>query len=781
MLNIEIDGKKMQVEAGSMVIEAADAAGIYIPRFCYHKKLSVAANCRMCLVDVEKVAKPVPACATPVTEGMRISTRSQKTLDAQKGVMEFLLINHPLDCPICDQGGECDLQDLAVGYGKDVGRYTENKRIVKDKDLGPLIATDMTRCIHCTRCVRFGEELAGLMELGATGRGEHMRIGTYVERSVTSELSGNMIDLCPVGALTSKPFRYSARAWELIDVPGVSPHDCVGTNTIVQVRRNKVMRVLPRENEALNEVWLSDRDRFSYEALDSDDRATVPMIKQNGEWRETDWQTALQFAADGLRKVVSTHGADMLGALAAPQATLEEFFLLQRLMRGLGSGNVDHRLRQRDFSDDDIAPAFPALELSIAQLEEVDRALLIGSNIRKEQPLLGLRLRKAFLDGAQIAAVNAVDYEFTFDVRHKSIVSPAQLAASCARIAVAAGSKAGQAIPDALKALAGGEASDQERAIADLLASGERKVILLGALALDHPQAATLKAIAEHLAEWTGAKLGWLAAANSAAGHLAGCLPARDAAGAKAGRAGLNAAQMLAEPRKGYLLLGVEPELDCADGATARKAMAEAEFVVAIHAFKSGVAEFAQVLLPAAAFTESSGTYVNCEGRWQSIPAAVKPLGDSRPAWKILRVLGNLLKVAGFDYTSAEEIRDQVGGRDLAPSARSRGARFGAAAASGKLTRIEELPIYRVDALTRRSAPLLNTVDNRAPVVRLHPRDGQALGLDDNARVRVRAGGGEAVLPIALDARVPTGGVWIPAGYAETARLGIGDVELTRA
>jgi len=780
MLNIEIDGKKMQVEAGSMVIEAADAAGIYIPRFCYHKKLSVAANCRMCLVDVEKVAKPVPACATPVTEGMRISTRSQKTLDAQKGVMEFLLINHPLDCPICDQGGECDLQDLAVGYGKDVGRYTENKRIVKDKDLGPLIATDMTRCIHCTRCVRFGEELAGLMELGATGRGEHMRIGTYVERSVTSELSGNMIDLCPVGALTSKPFRYSARAWELIDVPGVSPHDCVGTNTTVQVRRNKVMRILPRENEAVNEVWLSDRDRFSYEALDSDDRATVPMIKQDGQWRETDWQTALQFAADGLRKVASAQGADMLGALAAPQSTLEEFFLLQKFMRGIGSGHVDHRLRQRDFSDDDIAPAFPALELPIAQLEEVDRALLIGSNIRKEQPLLGLRLRKAFLDGAQIAAVNVVDHEFTFDVRHKAIVSPARLVASCARIAVAAGGQAGQTIPDALKALAGGDADAPERAIADMLASGERKVILLGAVALNHPQAASLKAIAEHLAEWSGAKLGWLAPANSAAGHLAGCLPLREAAGAKAGRAGLNAARMLAEPRKGYLLLGVEPELDCADGTAARAAMVQAEFVVAIHSFKSGVMEFAQVLLPAAAFTESSGTYVNCEGRWQSIPAAVKPLGDSRPAWKILRVLGNLLNVAGFDYTSAEEIRDQVGGRELAPSARSRGARFGAAAASGKLARIEELPIYRVDAVTRRSPPLLSTADNPAPVVRLHPRQAQALGLEDKALARVRVGGGEAVLPIALDPRVPEGGVWIPAGYAETAHLGVGDAELIR-
>ena len=781
MLNIEIDGKKLQVEAGSMVIEAADAAGIYIPRFCYHKKLSVAANCRMCLVDVEKVAKPVPACATPVTEGMRISTRSQKTLDAQKGVMEFLLINHPLDCPICDQGGECDLQDLAVGYGKDVGRYTENKRIVKDKDLGPLIATDMTRCIHCTRCVRFGEELAGLMELGATGRGEHMRIGTYVERSVTSELSGNMIDLCPVGALTSKPFRYSARAWELIDVPGVSPHDCVGSNTTLQVRRNKVMRVLPRENEAINEVWLADRDRFSYEALDSDDRATVPMIKQNGEWRETDWQTALQFAADGLRKVIDTHGADMLGALAAPQSTLEEFFLLQKLLRGLGCSNIDHRLRQRDFSDDDIAPAFPALEMPIAQLETVDRVLLIGSNIRKEQPLLGLRLRKAFLDGARIAVVNPLDYEFTFDVAHKSIVSPAQLVGACARIAIAAGSKGGKTIPDALKALAGGEANAHERAIADMLTGGERKAVLLGAVALSHSQAATLKAIAEHMAEWTGATLGWLAPANSAAGHLAGCLPAREAGGAKAARAGLNAARMLAEPRKGYLLLGVEPVLDCADGAAAHKAMVEAEFVVALHAFKSGVMEFAHVLLPAAAFTESSGTYVNCEGRWQSIPAAVKPLGDSRPAWKILRVLGNLLNVAGFDYTSVEEIRDQVGGRDLAPSARSRGARFGGAAASGKLMRIEELPIYRVDALTRRSAPLLNTADNPAPVVRLHPRDAQMLGFDNDARVRVRVGGGEAVLPVVHDARVSPGSAWIPAGYTETARLGVGDVELTRA
>jgi len=770
-IKIEIDGQALEVEPGTTVIEAADAAGIPIPRFCYHEKLSVAANCRMCLVDVEKAPKPMPACATPVTDGMKVATRSTKAINAQKGVMELLLINHPLDCPVCDQGGECELQDLAVGYGGDVSRYQEAKRIVKDKDIGPLIATDMTRCIHCMRCVRFGEELAGLMELGATGRGEHTRVGTYVQQSVDSELSGNMIDLCPVGALTSKPFRYSARAWELNDHFSVSPHDGVGSNLTVQVRRNQVMRVLPHPNEEVNEVWLADRDRYSYEAVNSPERLLKPMVRDGQTWRETDWTTALQSVVTGLRRVIDRHGAGQLGALAAPGSTLEEFYLLQKLVRALGSTNVDHRLRQRDFRDDADTALYPYLGLPIRELENVDCALLIGSNIRKEQPLLGLKLRKAFRRGAALYAVNPVDFAFSFDLRAKSITDPSGLIASLARIVREVATRRQFPMPPEVGALADGNSTDGEQEIAAALVEAKRGIVLLGQLAQHHPNAATLRALADLLAELTGVRLGVLAEANSAAAWLAGCVPMRGENGAPLAASGRHAADMLKRPLKAYLVFGAEPELDCADGRQALETLRQAEFVVNFATFKSASNDHAHVLLPLAPFTETDGTRVNGEGRFQSFTAAVTPAGEARPGWKILRVLGNQLGLGGFDYVSAQAVRAAVGDA-VAPSARLQARSFRAVTPVSGLQRIGEVPMYRVDALVRRAPALQKTRDNIGAVACMNPREAQKHNVGGSARVRVIAGGALVTLDFLIDRRIPDGCVYIPAGYPEVTAIG---------
>ncbi len=773
MLHIEIDGQKLEVKEGSMIIEAADAAGIYIPRFCYHKKLSVAANCRMCLVDVEKIPKPLPACATPVTEGMVVRTSSPKAVSAQKGVMEFLLINHPLDCPICDQGGECELQDLAVGYGGNVSRFTEKKRVVMDKYIGPLIATDMTRCIHCTRCIRFGQEIGGIMELGATGRGEHLRIGTYVERSVDSELSGNMIDLCPVGALTSRPFRFTARSWELHSSPSVSPHDCVGSNLNVEVRRNKVMRVLPRENEEINEIWLSDRDRFSYTALNAEERLLTPMIRQQGSLVETDWTTALEFAAAGIRRLLEAHGAASLGALASPTSTLEEFYLLQKLMRALGSGNVDHRLRTRDFSGDEREAPFPWLGQTIRELESLDAVLLIGSHVRKDQPLIAHRLRKAFLAGARLAAVNPIDYEFAFDLQAKVVAAPDEMLRALARIAQVLGDEAGRALPEPVQSwITGTVPGAQEREIVRILRSAKRSAVLLGDFAASHARAADLRALAELIADFSGAQLGRLSAANSVGGWLAGCLPHRGPGGS-ATTAGLNAYDMLAQPRQGYLILGAEPELDCWDGANARRALGAAEIVVALSTYQGAAMDYAHVLLPLAPFTETSGTFVNCEGRWQSFAGAVSPAGEARPGWKILRVLGNVLGKQGFDYTSSEQVRDEVAHHAVTPSVRSLRWSLGTPPVPlDGLVRIAEVPLYASDPLVRRAASLQQTQDNAPPVARMNGAETQRRGLGGVTAVRVAVGAGEVSLGLMIDERVPAGCIWIPWGYAETAPLG---------
>lgn len=777
MISFEIDGHDLKAPRGAMVIEAADAAGIEIPRFCYHRKLSVAANCRMCLVEVEKVPKPLPACATPVTEGMKVFTRSPKAIEAQRGIMEFLLINHPLDCPICDQGGECDLQEMSIGYGNDFSEYHESKRVVPDKNIGPLIATEMTRCIHCTRCVRFGDEIAGVRELGATGRGENTRIGTYIEQAVASEVSANIIDLCPVGALTSKPFRFTARAWEMTTRDGISAHDCIGSNLHIKLRRNEVMRVDPRVNEAINEEWLSDRDRFSYEGLHSDQRLLHPMIKQEGQWRETDWSTALQFAVSRLQAVKAQQGGEGLGALLSPNATLEEMYLLQKLMREMGSQNIDHRLRQIDFRCQADMPRFPALGLELAGLEQLDAALLIGSHVRKEQPIAALRLRKAAVAGAAIMFVNPLRHEFNFPVQRNEVTGLAGMEHMLAGVLKQLMAQGGTVVPDGLgKLLDKVVVNEAHRDIAARLNKAERGVVLLGNQAAMHPGYSTLCALAQMIARTSGARIGFLTeGANSAGAWLAGALPHRQAGGQRSSACGQNALEMLLKPCKAYVLLNIEPELDCADPAAALAALQAAYSVVALTPFRSQTMEsYADVLLPVAPFTETSGTFVNVEGRWQSFQGVAAPRGEARPAWKVLRVLGNLLDLRHFDYFSAEEIRDEIAALETAAQASSTSWPLPPQLADTHegLVRIAEVPLYAADNLVRRAGALQQTTDaGRAEAVICSAQAGR-LGLADGARVLVSDGDEQVSLPLRVDERVPDAAVLIPQGVPGTEGLG---------
>jgi NADH-quinone oxidoreductase subunit G len=776
MVEIEIDGRKVQVSEGSMLMDAANKLGIYIPHFCYHKKLSIAANCRMCLVDVEKAPKPLPACATPVVQGMVVHTASAKAKQAQKGVMEFLLINHPLDCPICDQGGECQLQDLAVGYGASESRYTEPKRVVFRKDLGPLIAAEeMTRCIHCTRCVRFGQEIAGQMELGMAGRGEHSEILAFVGRTVDSELSGNMIDLCPVGALTSRPFRYAARTWELARRKSVAPHDSLGSNLIVQVKNQRVLRVVPYENEEVNECWLSDRDRFSYEGLYAADRLTRPMLKQGGQWREVDWPDALDFVAGALNHVKAEHGAGEIGALAAANSTLEELYLLGKLVRALGSDNVDFRLRQADFSADAQRAGAPWLGMKVAEIDTLDRVLLVGSFLRKDHPLLAARVRHAVKRGAQVHVVHAVDDDLLMPLAGKAIVAPDAWVQTLAEIATAVAQLRGIAAP--VDGVAPGAAA---KTIAASLGSGSNAAILLGNAAVQHPQAAQLHAWAQWLAQALGCRFGFLGeAANSVGGYLAGAVPAQG---------GLNAAQMIAAPRRAYLLWNFEPEFDTANPAATIKALGAADVVIACSPYRNGALEYAHAILPIAPFTETSGTFVNTEGRAQSFNGAVQALGDARPGWKVLRVLGNALGLPGFDYDTPEAVRSDAIPRDIA--ARLSNATTLAPALvppAGGTRRVADVPIYFVDAIVRRAASLQKTRDARPPKAAANAATLARFGLapGDKARVVQAAPQGEAsaLLECAVDDRLPDGVVRVPAAHASTATLGamFGPIALERA
>ena len=706
MVEIELDGKKVQVLEGSTVMHAAEKAGTYIPHFCYHKKLSIAANCRMCLVDVEKAPKPMPACATPVTQGMIVHTKNDKAIKAQKGVMEFLLINHPLDCPICDQGGECQLQDLAVGYGSGASRYAEEKRVVFYKDVGPLVSMqEMSRCIHCTRCVRFGQEVAGVMELGMSHRGEHAEIETFVGMSVDSELSGNMIDICPVGALTSKPFRYSARTWELSRRKSISPHDSTGANLIVQVKNNKVMRVVPLENEDVNECWIADRDRFSYEALNSEERLTSPMLKQGGEWKSVDWQTALEYVANGLKQIKADHGPESIGMLVSPHSTLEELHLAAKLTRGLGSDNIDYRLRHAEFSP---SSAVRWLGTSIASLSHLQRVLVVGSNLRKDHPLFAQRIRQAARRGCKVNVVASAAELSSADAWALPVTnclsSPAaEWVQKLADIASAV------ALEKGLNSPVEGRITDAAKAIAASLAGGERKAILLGNAATHHANASSLLALAGWIGEQTGCTVGYLTeAANSVGAQFVEAMPKSQ---------GLNAGDMLNGRLKAVVLLNNEPEFDSAMGCASPQALNASQMIVTMSPFKTNMS-FSDVLLPIAPFSETSGTFVNAEGRFQSFHAVVKPLAETRPAWKILRVLGNLMALPGFDFESSQDVLTQIAGDSPTFINRDRLDNTTDASVRLLLTNDEPLPvvasIYQTDSLVRRATSLQLTADAKA-------------------------------------------------------------------
>ena len=766
MLEIEIDGKKLTVPTGSTVMDAAHANGTYIPHFCYHKKLSIAANCRMCLVEVEKAPKPLPACATPVTDGMKVHTHSDTAVKAQHGVMEFLLINHPLDCPICDQGGECQLQDLAVGYGNVSSRYQEEKRVVPAKEMGPLVsAAEMSRCIHCTRCVRFTEEIGGYQEIGMAHRSEHSQILPFLNKTVDSEISGNVIDLCPVGALTSKPFRYSARPWELSRRKTVSPHDGLGANMIVQVKHNRVMRALPLENEAINECWLADRDRFSYEALSSGARLTQPMVKQDGKWIATDWQTALDYIAKGLRGVIRDHGADAVGFLATPHSTVEELYLTKKLASGLGVDSTDYRTRHSDFSRDSLQQGALWLGSSIAELADANALLLVGSTLRKEQPLLAARLRQSVKKGLALCVVNPIHENLLTHVHAEMTVTPSGMVDALKAVLKAVLTQQGSSSTLDVVSIS---PCSQAEAIAASLIANDQAVIALGNLAQHSPWFGDLLALANELARLTGARVAVLGeAANSVGAELT----------FKPGSKGANAGQMFAVPKKAYVLLNTELDSDTYHPQRALKAAEQAETVVVLSAFRSDAAlQYADVMLPITPFTETSGAFVNMEGRLQAFNGVVKPLGDARPAWKVLRVLGNLLGLPGFEFNSAEEVRAewQAAQGDIAARLSNALAslNLGSASAVTGLARVGEVPIYQADALCRRAPSLQATADARAPRASAHPGVLAAAGVQAGQEVCLKQEGHSIRIAIDADERLPLGVVRLAAAHPATVALG---------
>jgi NADH-quinone oxidoreductase subunit G len=758
---IEIDGVAISVPKGSMIIQAADRAGIPIPRFCYHEKLPIAANCRMCLVDVEKAPKPMPACATPVMADMKVYTQSKRALDSQRNVMEFLLINHPLDCPICDQGGECELQDVALGYGRSVSRFVEKKRVVADEDIGPLIATDMTRCIHCTRCVRFVAEIAGTFELGGMNRGEALQIGTYIGKSIDSELSGNIIDVCPVGALTNKPFRYRARAWELTARDSIGYHDALGGNLHLHLRNREVLRAVPRANEAINETWAADRDRYSHTGLAAADRLQRPLLRDGDSWREADWSEAIARAAELLR--AST--GDALGMLVHPSTSNEEGALLAQLAAGLDCRHLDHRLGVLDFAD---APVAQRFEASLAEVEQAGAILLVGCNPRHEAPLLGHRVRKAWKAGARIVAINPIDFDFHFDLAARQIVAPDAMVDTLLGLARLLGADSAQTPPAGMaQAIDAARVDDELEALARTLRDGGNAVVLVGEIALNHPQASWLRALAQHVARCLGGRVNLLPQGANAIGLADhGVLP----------RGGLDARAQLAEPRAGYLLYGIEPDHDFGDNTAALRAFAQAKSMVALASFApEALRNIAQVILPIGLLPEIDATLTNALGSEQRVAAAARLPGDARAGWRVLRALGEALGLPGFDFLDIDTLRSR-----LAPSRAADGQGLAAreAAAPG-LQRIATTAIYRSDAVLRRAAPLQAHPLTRGPAVHLHPDDAAALELDAGAMVKLDDGRGRAALPVRLEPRVARGAVWIESGYPATAPLAAAGTVLT--
>ena len=781
LVNVEIDGQVVQAKPGTMLIEVAESVGVSIPRFCYHKKLSVAANCRMCMVEVEKAPKPLPACATPVNDGMKVHTASATALAAQKGTMEFLLINHPLDCPICDQGGECELQDVAMGYGEGVSRYNEGKRVVMDKNIGPLVATEMTRCIHCTRCVRFGDEIAGMRELGATGRGENMEIGTYIEKSMASEMSGNVIDLCPVGALTAKPSRFAARAWEMTEQAGIAPHDGVGSNLAVHISNGEVIRVVPAENESINETWLSDRDRFSYEGVNSADRLNKPMIKRENGWRECSWETALNMVQENLAKLP----ADDINGLVSPHATLEEMYLAQKYLRALGANSVDSRLRQVDFSDQDFMPLFPWLGCGVDDLEKLDAALVVGTDLRMDHPIVAHRLRKSFLAGGKVMGLNPRAFKLNHDWSELLTASPAQMVSALSVLADKLNVTLASDLNSASSFTGSTEAIER---IATTLKEADNAMVLIGQYAMSSSVAAQLRGILSAIGAGSDIAFGYLPdAGNTSGAWLSGCVPHRGPAKSSV-PARRNFSDMFETTGKGYFLWDVEPEFDTHDPQRALRALQGASFVVVATPFASDtVKSYANVLLPISAFSETSGTYVNASGAWQSFRAISAAPGEARPGWKVLRVLGNLADLSGFDYGSSVEVRDELKQQctelPAFSAAIESGANYNAVDQEDGLQRISSVNNYRVDGVVRRAAALQRTTEAEESSARMNAAELSKHGLQENNAIKLRQGRHDVTVNLELDESVPDGCVYLPAATEISAQLGasFGVVEVQEA
>jgi len=782
MATIEINGKKFEAENGKMIIEVADDANIHIPRFCYHKKLSIAANCRMCLVELEGSRKTVPACATPITDGMKVFTQSPAAIHSQQAVMDFLLINHPLDCPICDQGGECELQDVSMGFGHSTTSYAETKRAVESENLGALISTEMTRCIHCTRCVRFGDEIAGLPELGGIGRGEDVQISTYVEHSMQSEISANIIDLCPVGALTSKPYRYTARSWEMTQHEGIAPHDCLGSNVYFHTRRNQLMRVVPKEHDAINETWLSDRDRFSYLGLNSQERALSPMIKKDGQWMRVDWQTALGFAVEGMKKVIDAHGPSQFAALASASATVEEYYLLQKLMRALNVQNIDHRLQQTDFRDDANQSLMPKSSISYAELEQQDVILMIGTQLTREVPLAGVRLRKAQKNGALIYSINSVQDDLYTPMTDTLLLSPEALPLHLGSIVVVLLELDRNIdIPEELQALLVGIKPDERIVSIAHALKKSNACLITGALFENHPHASLLRTLVMWIETLSKARyLRLTTGANSAGAWVAGMLPHRGASGRAMDEPGLNTQAALDAKLKGYLLLNAEPGYDFSNPYHARQSMLAAEFVVVMSAFShESIQEYADVILPIGLYAETSGTYINIDHTWQSVKGAITPPGEARPAWKVLRVLGNLFHAHGFDFDSTEDVLLELKA-DIAMNSEPKVSWFYPEAMpteSHRLVRIGEWPLYRNDAVVRHAAALQAVAKSDYLYIRIHPVTADSLQLADIATVS--QGDIEITLPLKRDERIAQGAVWVANAMPETVDLGHAFAEIT--
>jgi len=774
MVNIEVDGVPMQAPKGSMIIEATDKAGIEIPRFCYHPKLTIAANCRMCLVDVEKAPKPLPACATPVMEGMKVFTDSRRAMDAQHGVMEFLLINHPLDCPICDQGGECELQDLAMGYGRSVARFTERKRVVKDKNVGPLVQTEMTRCIHCTRCIRFLEEIAGTAEMGGAGRGDRLEIGTCVENSIDSELSGNIIDLCPVGALTNKPFRFAARAWELVAKPSVAVHDSVGSCLFHHVRRGKILRTVPREHEATNEAWLSDRDRYSHLGLYANDRVLTPQVKQDGDWKSVSWDEAFDATVVALKGQLEKHGPERFGMLMTPSSTNEEYFLAQRLVRQLGSDNIDHRLREQDFSDDSGGPLSAAFGMKTADIQTADTVLLVGSNPRQEAPIIGHRLRKASLNGAQISAMNPVDWSFHFATSLDSIVAPQNMVSELAALAAAVQKVTGVAAGDSLQPVLGSARSESNHEeLAKRLHQSGNSLILLGNFSMSHPDAAWLRSLAGYIADATGSSLNVLRhGGNPVGARQAGAVPHHGPGGSETG-AGKNTSGMLSDGVSSLIVWDLEPEFDIDNPGHSMQAIERAEKVIAISSFATdSLKSLADVILPLAPLAESEGSITTFDGETLNFGAAGTAQGEARPGWKILRLLGQKLGLAGFDQVSLAEIQKQMFEAMTPIEPTNTAVTLVQPDYQESLYRIGELPMYSVDPLVRRSGPLQQTAQAQVHYLGLNPSDAERLGLDEGAMARVSQADASVEIEVRVLDEVPVGGAWLRSATCAVRELG---------